>query len=100
MGATPLTRLTNTPQPSRPEASDLALVRAHVAWGPGPRASQALTMAARARALLYGRLTPSLEDVLALAPPVLRHRIALSFTARAEAVTLAQVIDAMSAKYA
>lgn len=84
----------------RPEASDLALVRAHVAWGPGPRASQALTMAARARALLYGRLTPSLEDVLALAPPVLRHRMALSFTARAEAVTLAQVIDAMSAKYA
>ncbi|MEC8181317.1 MAG: MoxR family ATPase, partial [Pseudomonadota bacterium] len=84
----------------RPEASDLALVRAHVAWGPGPRASQALTMAARARALLYGRLTPSIEDVLALAPPVLRHRMALSFTARAEAVTLAQVIDAMSAKYA
>ena len=57
-----------------------------IAWGPGPRASQALMLAVRVRALLQGRLAPSVEDVVALAPPVLRHRMALTFTARAEGV--------------
>ncbi|MHC8510084.1 MAG: AAA family ATPase [Rhodospirillales bacterium] len=79
----------------RPETSDLEIVREHVAWGPGPRASQALSLAVRARALVQGRLAPSLDDVRALAHPVLRHRMALSFAARAEGVTLAQVIDAL-----
>lgn len=82
----------------RPETSELALVRDHLAWGPGPRAAQALMLATRARALLDGRLAPSLEDVAALAPPVLRHRMALSFGARAEGVTLAAIIDAMVAR--
>ncbi|HXP31714.1 MAG TPA: MoxR family ATPase [Stellaceae bacterium] len=68
-----------------------------IAWGPGPRASQALMLAARARALLDGRLAPSIDDVLALAPPVLRHRMALTFAARADGVTLAQVIDRLLA---
>ncbi len=77
----------------RPDSSELPLVREHVAWGPGPRASQALMLATRARALLDGRLSPSVEDVLALAPAVLRHRMALSFGARAEGVTIDQVID-------
>ncbi len=76
----------------RPESSEIALVRNAVAWGPGPRASQALLLAARARALLQGRLSPSLDDVAALAPPVLRHRLALSFAARADGVTVADVI--------
>jgi MoxR-like ATPase len=76
----------------RPEASELPEIRGQVAWGPGPRASQALMLAARVRALLEGRLAPSLEDVVALATPVLRHRMALTFTARAEGITLDQVI--------
>jgi MoxR-like ATPase len=77
----------------RPEASDIAEVRQHVAWGPGPRASQALMLACRARALLDGRLAPSVDDVMALAPPVLRHRMALNFAARAEGVTMAGIIS-------
>jgi MoxR-like ATPase len=70
--------------------------RRFVAWGPGPRASQALMLACRARALIDGRYAPSVEDVLALAPPVLRHRMAVSFAGRAEGVTVAQVIDQMA----
>lgn len=76
----------------RPDATDVDEVVKHVAWGPGPRASQALMLACRARALLQGRLSPSLDDVIALAPPILRHRMALNFAARAEGVTVDQVI--------
>jgi MoxR-like ATPase len=82
----------------RPFESDQADIRKHVAWGPGPRASQALALAARARALLDGRLSPSLDDVVALARPVLRHRMALSFTARADGVSLDGMIDALAAR--
>jgi len=78
---------------ARPEESDLPEVRRHVAWGPGPRASQALMLAARARALLQGRLAPSLDDVLALAKPILKHRMALNFSARADGITLDEMID-------
>ena len=81
----------------RPETSELEEIRNHVAWGPGPRASQALMMAARARAVLDGRLSPSLDDVLALAKPVLRHRMALNFAARADGITLDNVIDRLCA---
>jgi len=76
----------------RPESSSFSGVRDQVAWGPGPRASQALMLAVRARALLDGRLSPSVDDVVALAAPVLRHRMALTFAARADGVTLAEVI--------
>lgn len=84
----------------RPESTDLEEVRRHVAWGPGPRASQALMLACRARALLDGRLAPSVEDVLALAAPVLRHRMALTFAARADGVTLDDVIARLAAPLA
>ena len=77
----------------RPEATDIDEVRAHVSWGPGPRASQALMLGVRARAVLDGRLAPSVDDVLALAHPILRHRMALTFAARAEGVTVGRVID-------
>jgi MoxR-like ATPase len=77
----------------RPETADDEQIARHVAWGPGPRAAQALMLATRARALLDGRLSPSLEDVVALAHPVLRHRMALNFSARADGVALADVID-------
>ncbi|HZA02343.1 MAG TPA: MoxR family ATPase [Hyphomicrobiaceae bacterium] len=63
-----------------------------IAWGPGPRASQALMLAVRAKALIDGRLAPSVDDVIALAEPVLKHRMALSFAARTEGEELGGVI--------
>lgn len=82
-------------QAGRPEQSNLAAVKKHVSWGPGPRASQTFMLAARAKALLDGRFSPSLDDVAALARAVLKHRMALHFTARAEGVTLERVIAEM-----
>jgi MoxR-like ATPase len=63
-----------------------------IAWGPGPRASQALMLAVRARALLDGRYAPSLDDVVALAEPVLKHRMALTFAARAEGESVPAIV--------
>ncbi len=68
-------------------------VRNAVSWGPGPRAAQALMLTVRAEALLRGRLVPSAEDVRAMAAPVLSHRMALSFAARARGENLASLID-------
>ena len=82
----------------RPESTEDEMVRRHVAWGPGPRAAQALMLATRARALLDGRLAPSVEDIVALAPPVLRHRMALNFSARADGVVLADIIARLVAR--
>ncbi len=64
-----------------------------IAWGPGPRASQALMMAIRAKALIDGRLAPSLDDVVQLAEPVLKHRMALTYAARNEERDVASVIS-------
>ena len=77
----------------RPETAPNDEIAQMIAWGPGPRASQALMLAVRVRAILQGRLAPSVEDVLALAAPVLRHRMALTFTARAEGTTLDGLIE-------
>ncbi|MEM8916707.1 MAG: MoxR family ATPase, partial [Pseudomonadota bacterium] len=63
----------------RPDETSFEEVERHVSWGPGPRAGQALMLACRARAMLQGRLAPSQDDVVALAQPILRHRMALSF---------------------
>jgi MoxR-like ATPase len=68
---------------------------AHIAWGPGPRASQALMTCVRARALYEGRLAPSVDDVMALAEPILQHRMALNFSARAEGMTVRDVVAAL-----
>jgi MoxR-like ATPase len=70
----------------RPESSTVDGIREQVAWGPGPRASQALMLVTRVRALLDGRLAPSLDDLRALAAPVLRHRMAVTCAARADDV--------------
>ncbi|WP_299618421.1 MoxR family ATPase [uncultured Tateyamaria sp.] len=78
-------------RPAEADASDK--VRETVAWGPGPRAAQALMLAVRARALLQGRLAPSAEDVIDMARPVLSHRMALNFAARARGDSLADLID-------
>ena len=77
---------------ARPETTQDETLRTQIAWGPGPRAAQALMLATRARALLDGRLSPSLDDVIALARPILAHRMALTFAARAEGVHLDDVI--------
>ena len=69
-----------------------------VAWGPGPRASQAFMLACRACAIIQGRLAPSVDDVVALAGPILRHRMAVNFSARAEGVTVESVISQMCAR--
>jgi MoxR-like ATPase len=69
-----------------------------IAWGPSPRASQALMLAVRARALLEGRYAPSIDDVLALAEPVLKHRMALTFSARAEGETIPAVVGRLKAR--
>jgi MoxR-like ATPase len=79
----------------RPDRSASETVRNYVAWGPSPRASQAFMLAIRARALMQGRFAPSADDVAALAQPILRHRMALNFSARAEGATIAQVIDGL-----
>lgn len=77
-------------RPGEPEGRDLA---ESLSWGPGPRAAQALMLTVRARALLDGRLAPSVADVAALARPVLTHRMALSFAARARGESLAGIIE-------
>ena len=68
-----------------------------IAWGLGPRASQTLMLAVRAKALIDGRLAPSLDDVIALAEPVLKHRMALTFAARAEGESASGVINRLAA---
>jgi MoxR-like ATPase len=83
----------------RPNGAAAEGITRFVSWGPGPRASQALMLACRARALIDGRFSPSVDDVVALAPPVLRHRMAVSFAGRAEGVTVAGVIERISAPF-
>ena len=79
-----------------PESGDIGKL---IAWGPGPRASQALMLAVRARALLDGRFAPSVDDVLDLAEPVLKHRMALTFAARAEGETVPRVIRRLTGRF-
>ena len=75
---------------ARPEVNEM------IAWGPGPRAAQSLSLGVRARALMDGRLAPSLDDVAALAEPVLKHRMALTFDARTRGVTLSDIINRLT----
>ena len=82
---------------ARPEdVNEKGSIGSKLSWGPGPRASQALMLAVRARALLDGRLSPSVDDVIALAEPVLKHRIALNFAARAEGETIPRLITQLT----
>lgn len=83
---------------ARPEESEFDFIKDAVAWGPGPRAGQALMLASRARALLDGRVSPSIDDVLALANPVLKHRMALSFAARADGVAIDDLITQLAGR--
>ena len=85
----------------RPEEEGVSeQVRDTVAWGPGPRAAQALMLTVRARALLQGRLAPSADDVIDMAQPVLSHRMALNFAARARGDSLQELIGKTAASLA
>jgi MoxR-like ATPase len=81
---------------ARPDQSEFDFIKENIAWGPGPRAGQALMLASRARAMLDGRLSPSIDDVLALAGPVLRHRMALTFAARADGKSINGLIEQLA----
>jgi len=85
---------------ARPDGSADGEVAEAVAWGPGPRGGQALMLAVRARALVQGRLAPSTEDVAALAGPVLKHRMALTFAARADGLNVDQLIARLASEAA
>ena len=84
IGADLLLWVTRLVRATRPGAGGLAVVGHNVRWGAGPRAGQSLVLAAKARALLRGRLAATRDDVIALAAPVLRHRLVLAFAAEAE----------------
>lgn len=81
-------------RPGEDEAG--ARVNQYVDWAPGPRAAQALMLATRAKALLDGRPAPSVDDVIDLAEPVLKHRMELNYQARADRVTLGDIIAELS----
>ena len=83
-------------RPDDPNAPEI--VREAVAWGPGPRAAQALMLTVRARALLSGRYAPDITDVAAMALPVLSHRMALGFAARAQGQSLDGLISDITAR--
>jgi MoxR-like ATPase len=87
--------LVRASRPGEVEGRDLADA---LSWGPGPRAAQALMLTVRARALLDGRLAPSVADVAALARPVMTHRMALSFAARARGDSLGAIIDRVATR--
>ena len=80
---------------ARPDQTALSEIKETVAWGPGPRAGQALMLATRSKALIDGHLSPSIDDVLELAAPVLQHRMALTFAARADGKSISQTIAAL-----
>jgi MoxR-like ATPase len=70
-----------------------------ISWGPSPRASQALMLVTRARALIDGRLSPSIDDVIDMAEPILKHRMALTFAARADGETVEGVVGKLLARF-
>ncbi|MDT1061732.1 MoxR family ATPase [Paracoccus sp. CPCC 101403] len=94
VGETVLNAILDLVRAARPGAAEApAWMSDMLVWGPGPRAAQALTLVTRARAALKGRFAPTLEDVEAMAAPVLRHRMALSFAARARGETVEGLIS-------
>lgn len=91
VGETVVEAILDIVRAARPDSGEKE-IGGKLAWGAGPRASQALALAVRARALLQGRLAPSVDDVVALAAPVLKHRLALTFAARADGDSVDSVI--------
>src|ERR1700722_2071856 len=98
VGASVVDAILNLVRGAGPESPPLQELRLELSWGPGPRAAQALMLAVRARALLDNRLAPSIDDVAALAAPALRHRMSLTFTARAAGQDLDSLIQRLVAR--
>jgi MoxR-like ATPase len=90
-----LTWITHLVRASRPRDTQVAEIKEWVKWGAGPRAGQSLVLASKARALLHGRLAATRDDVKALAAPVMRHRLLLSFAAEAEGRSTDDVVAAL-----
>ncbi len=95
LGADLLDWITRLVRASRPLPGALPEIQQFVKWGAGPRAGQSLVLAAKARALLHGRFAATREDVVALAAPVLRHRLLLSFAAEAEQKSADDVVGVL-----
>ena len=87
--------MTRLVRASRPGEGTPEEIRKYVKWGAGPRAGQALILCAKARALLHGRLAATRDDIAALAAPVMRHRLLLSFAAEAEGRGADDVVAAL-----
>ncbi|MGB7393353.1 MAG: MoxR family ATPase [Pricia sp.] len=85
--------VSNVVRATRPESTENAYVKEWVSWGAGPRAGQAMILTAKARALIQGRMSVTLDDLKYVAPPVLRHRIIVNFKAEAEGITSDEVTD-------
>jgi MoxR-like ATPase len=83
-------RLATNSRPNNPSSPDF--VNQYVSWGAGLRAGQNLILGGKARALLEGRPHVTREDVIALAPPVLRHRVLLNYRAEADGVSVEDII--------
>lgn len=81
----------------RPEETNSDSVKKYVSWAPGPRASQALMMTCRAKAFIEGRSAPSVQDVIDLSVPVLKHRMELNYEASADNVSIKDIIEELAA---
>lgn len=84
---------------TRPASSDLEFIKNSVDWGAGPRASQYLILAAKAKALLDGRPTPDIKDIHMLIPPILRHRVLPNFNAEAEGLKIDDILEKLIEAY-
>jgi len=82
---------------TRPADSPVEAIRKHIGWGAGPRAGQALVLAAKARALMHGRLAVTREDIGAMLLPVLAHRVLRNFEAEADGIAIADILAALRA---
>jgi len=97
VGESVVEAILNLVRSARPGAESGDLGK-QISWGPSPRASQALMLVARARALIDGRLSPSIDDVLEMAEPILKHRMALTFAARADGESVEALIGKLKSR--
>src|SRR5215475_7942982 len=97
VGESVVEAILNLVRSARPD-SEAADIGKLISWGASPRASQALMLVARARALIDGRLSPSIDDVLDMAEPILKHRMALTFAARADGETMEGVVGKLKTR--
>ncbi|MGY0426752.1 MAG: AAA family ATPase, partial [Polaribacter sp.] len=86
-------KLVGKTRPKSAEATEL--IKTYVDWGAGPRASQNLILGAKAHAAVHGKFSPDIEDVKAVALPILSHRLVKNYKAEAEGVTISTIINSL-----